>query len=142
MTIKTKFFGEIEIDEKQVINFADGIPGFPEHKQYVIINDEELGFTFLQSVDEWSLCFITLPPATLVGDYSFDLSDETVEKLELEKPEDAATLAILNIPEDFKKMTANLRAPIVINTKNNKGIQELLDGDNYSMKHQVFKEDV
>lgn len=142
MTIKTKFFGEMEIDEKQIINFVDGIPGFSEYKQYVIINDEELGFTFLQSVDEWSLCFITLPPAAIVGDYSFDLSDETVEKLELEKPEDAATLAILNIPEDFKKMTANLRAPIVINTKNNKGIQELLDGDNYSMKHQVFKEDV
>jgi len=141
VNIKTKFFGEIEIDERQIINFVDGIPGFPEYKQYIIINDEELSFTFLQSVDEWSLCFITLPPAAIVGDYSFDLSDETVEKLELEKPEDAATLAILNIPEDFKKMTANLRAPIVINTKNNKGIQELLDGDNYSMKHQVFKED-
>lgn len=142
MKIKTKFFGEIEIDEKQIINFVDGIPGFPEYKKYVILNDEELDFTFLQSIDEKDLCFITLPPAAIVGDYSFDLSDETVEKLELEKPEDAATLAILNIPEDFKKMTANLKAPIVINTKNNKGIQELLDGDNYSMKHQVFKEDV
>jgi len=140
--IKTKFFGEIEVEEKQIINFVEGIPGFPEYERYVLINDEEVGFTFLQSIDEWSLCFITLPPATIVGDYSFDLSDEAVEKLELEKPEDAITLAILNIPEDFKKMTANLRAPIVINVKNNKGIQELLDGDNYSMKHQVFKGDV
>lgn len=142
MKIKTKFFGEVDIDEKQIINFEEGIPGFPEYKKYVILNDEELDFVFLQSVEEEHLCFITLPPALIVGDYSFDLSDDTVEKLELEKPEDAAVLAILNIPEDFRKMTANLKAPIVINTKNNKGIQELLDGDNYSMKHQVFKEDV
>ncbi|MPM97723.1 Flagellar assembly factor FliW [bioreactor metagenome] len=78
----------------------------------------------------------------IVGDYSFDISDETVEKLELKSPEDVLTLAILNIPEDFKKMTANLRAPIVINTKNKIGIQELLNDDNYSMKHQVFRRDV
>ncbi|NLM44707.1 MAG: flagellar assembly protein FliW [Clostridiales bacterium] len=142
MKIKTKFFGEVDIDEKQIVSFDEGIPGFPEYKKYVVLNDEELDFVFLQSAEEENLCFITMPPAMIVGDYNFDLSSDTVEKLELEKAEDAAVLAILNIPEDFKKMTANLKAPIIINTKNNKGIQELLDGDNYSMKHQVFKEDV
>lgn len=142
MKTKTRFFGEIEIDENQIIIFVEGIPGFPEQKKYIILNDEDTDFTFLQSTEEAGLCFITLPPAMIVGDYCFDLSDETVKKLELKNPEDAVTLAILNIPEDFKKMTANLRAPIIINSKNNKGIQELLNDDNYSMKHQVFRGDV
>lgn len=141
MNIKTKFFGEIEIDENQIINFVEGIPGFPEEKQYIILKDEDSDFTFLQSVNTETLCFITLPPALIVGDYSFDLSDETVEKLELEDPEDVLVYTILNIPEDFKKMTANLKAPIVINIKNNMGIQELLDDDRYSIKHQLFRGD-
>ncbi|MEA4962845.1 flagellar assembly protein FliW [Lutispora sp.] len=142
MKVKTRFFGEVNIDEDQIISFVEGIPGFPEQKKYIILNDDDTDFTFLQSTEEEGLCFITLPPAMIVGDYSFDISDETVEKLELKSPEDVLTLAILNIPEDFKKMTANLRAPIVINTKNKIGVQELLNDDNYSMKHQVFRRDV
>ncbi|MFA7573353.1 MAG: flagellar assembly protein FliW [Lutispora sp.] len=141
MKTKTKFFGETEIDENQIISFMEGIPGFPEQKQYIILRDEDSDFIFLQSTEEQNLCFITLPPAAIVGDYSFDLSQETVKKLELKNPEDAMILSILNIPEDFKKMTANLRAPIVINIKNNKGIQELLSDENYNMKHQVFGRD-
>lgn len=141
MNIKTKFFGEIEIEENKIIDFIEGIPGFPEEKKYIILKDEDSDFTFLQSVNTETLCFITLPPALIVGDYSFDLSDETVEKLELEDSEDVLVYTILNIPEDFKKMTANLKAPIVINIKNNKGIQELLDDDKYSIKHQLFRGD-
>ena len=141
MQLKTKFFGEIEIDENQIINFVEGIPGFPEEKQYIILRDEDSDFAFLQSAKTEALCFITLPPALIVGDYSFDLSDETVEKLELENAEDVLVYVILNIPEDFKKMTANLKAPVVINIKNNKGVQELLDDDKYSIKHQLFRGD-
>jgi len=138
---KTKFFGETEIDEKDIIHFEEGIPGFNEYKKFVILRDEDSDFIFLQPLDIEEVCFITLPPAAIVGDYSFDLSQETVKKLELKNPEDAMILSILNIPEDFKKMTANLRAPIVINVKNNKGIQELLSDENYNMKHQVFGRD-
>lgn len=141
MKIKTKFFGEIETEESQIINFVEGIPGFPKEKQYIILKDEDSDFAFLQSAHNEALCFITLPPALIVGDYSFDLSDETVEKLELKNAEDVLVYTILNIPEDFKKMTANLKAPIVINMKNNKGIQELLDDDRYGIKHPVFRGD-
>lgn len=141
MNIKTKFFGEIEIEQNQIINFIEGIPGLPEEKEYIILKDEDTDFTFIQSVQTEALCFITMPPALIVGDYSFDLSDEAVEKLELENAEDVLVYTILNIPEDFKKITANLKAPIVINIKNNKGIQELLDDDKYSIKHQLFRGD-
>jgi len=139
MLIKTKYFGEIQIDEKQIIDFPEGIPGFQDDKQYIMIRDEDTDFTFFQSLKTEDLCFITLPPVLIVGDYGFDISKETVEKLELEKAEDVLVYSILNIPEDYKKMTANLKAPIVINIKNNKGTQELLDDDKLDLKHPVFK---
>ena len=139
MQIKTKYFGEIQIDEKQIIDFPEGIPGFQDDKQYIIIRDEDTDFTFFQSLKTEDLCFITLPPVLIVGDYGFDISKETVEKLELEKAEDVLVYSILNIPEDYKKMTANLKAPVIINIKNNKGIQELLDDDKFDLKHPVFK---
>ena len=139
MLIKTKYFGEIQIDEKQIIDFPEGIPGFQDDKQYIMIRDEDTDFTFFQSLKTEDLCFITLPPVLIVGDYGFDISKETVEKLELEKAEDVLVYSILNIPEDYKKMTANLKAPVIINIKNNKGIQELLDDDKFDLKHPVFK---
>lgn len=139
MQIQTKFFGEIEINKNQIIDFPEGIPGFPEEKQYIIIRDEDTDFTFFQSAKTEHLCFITLPPVLILGDYSFELSKETVKKLELENAEDVLVYSILNIPEDFKEMTANLKAPLVINIKNNKGIQELLDDDIYALKHPVFR---
>ena len=139
MQIKTKYFGEIQIDEKQIIDFPEGIPGFQDDKQYIMIRDEDTDFTFFQSLKTEDLCFITLPPVLIAGDYGFDISKETVEKLELEEAEDVLVYSILNIPEDYKKMTANLKAPVIINIKNNKGIQELLDDDKFDLKHPVFK---
>lgn len=139
MKITTKYFGEIEIDESQIIDFTEGIPGFQEDKQYIMIRDEDTDFTFFQSLKTEDLCFITLPPVLLAEGYSFDLSKETVKKLELEEAEDVLVYSILNIPQDYKKMTANLKAPLIINAKNKKGIQELLDDDKFDIKHPVFK---
>ena len=139
MIIQTKYFGEIEIQEDHIINFLEAIPGFPEEKQFIILREDDSDFAFFQSIKTESLCFITLPPGLIIGDYSFDLGKETVKKLELENAEDVFVYSILNIPEDYKKMTANLKAPIVINTKNNKGIQELLDDDEHDLKHPVFR---
>ncbi len=139
MQIKTKYYGEIEINKEQIINFTEGIPGFLDEKQYIMIRDEETEFTFFQSLKTEDLCFITLPPAYIVGDYSFELNKQTVLKLELENAEDVLVYSILNIPEDYKKMTANLRAPLIVNVKNNKGIQELLDDEKFALKHPVYK---
>jgi len=37
-------------------------------------------------------------------------------------------------------MTANLKAPIIINAKNNKGKQAILDNDEYLIKHPILEE--
>jgi FliW protein. len=48
--------------------------------------------------------------------------------------------AIVVIPDEIEKMTANLKAPIIVNAENNKGMQILLDNDDYMIKHPILKE--
>jgi flagellar assembly factor FliW len=60
-----------------------------------------------------------------------------VESLQLKRPEDAQVLAVVKIPDDLNKMTVNLRAPIVINTVNNRAAQIVLEDERYSLRHPV-----
>ncbi len=141
MVIKTKFFGEIEISDKDVLNFDEGIPGFSDMHSYAVINDSKNTFiSYLQSLDEERVCFIMMPPVFIEKDYDIELSESTVKKLEIDKPEDVKLYAILTVPGSFKDTTANLKAPIVVNTNNSKAIQEILDDERYSIRHRIVKE--
>ncbi len=64
MKLNTKNFGKIEIKEEDIIYFPDGILGFEEEKQFVIINneDEQNPFHWLQSVQNPELAFVIINP--------------------------------------------------------------------------------
>lgn len=141
MVIKSKFFGEIGIDDKDLVTFEEGIPGFLDLHRFAIINDDSNEYiSYLQSLDEENVCFIMMPPIFIEKDYDIEISDSTVKKLGIEKPEDVKLYAILSVPGSFKDTTANLKAPIIVNSNSNKGIQEILDDERYSIRHRIVKE--
>ncbi|HWR62677.1 MAG TPA: flagellar assembly protein FliW [Clostridia bacterium] len=141
MVIKSKFFGEIGVEDKDMVSFEEGIPGFPELHSFAIINDGSNEYiSYLQSLEEEKVCFIMMPPILIDKAYDIEISGSTVKKLGIEKPEDVKLYAILTIPESFSNTTANLKAPIVVNCKNNKGTQEILDDERYSIRHRIVKE--
>lgn len=139
MKVETRFFGEIEFREEDVINFTRGLLGFEDVKKYLIIDNLDGAgvFKWLQSVDRPELAFVIMNPFFIVPDYQFDIPDGLVKKLEIEKPEDVAVFTIVVVPEDINKMTTNLKAPIILNTRNNRAIQMVLDDDRYRIKHPV-----
>jgi flagellar assembly factor FliW len=140
MKIKTKFCGEMEYDDENIIVFREGIPGFPDLHKYAFIPIKDMAFSYMQSTDDEKICFIVVPSAFVEPGYDIDISDETVEKLGVEKPEDVNVYSIVTIPDNINEMTVNLRAPILINVKNNKAVQEVLEDDKYSVRHKVIKE--
>ncbi|HOR84907.1 MAG TPA: flagellar assembly protein FliW [Bacillota bacterium] len=140
MKIKTKFCGEIECGEEDIISFEQGIPGFTHLCKFIIIPIQELIFSYMQSVEDEGICFIIIPPTFVDPKYDINISDETVKNLRAEKPEDLIVYAIVTLPDDISEMTANLRAPILINTKNNKAVQEVLEDERYNIRHKVLKE--
>lgn len=140
MKIETKFFGAVEIDETQIIEFAHGIPGFENDHKFVVLKHDASPFHVLQSVERSGLAFIIIELGKVVPDYEIDLPDEVVAELKLEKPEEAFVCAIVVLPADIKHATVNLAAPLVINVKEKRGVQIILNNPAYGIKHPLFSE--
>ena len=141
MNIKTTRFGEIEINDDKIIEFEQGIPGFDEEKQFVIIPyDEKRPFLFMQSVKQEDLAFLIINPFLIFADYEFEIDDASIEDLTVKQSEDLLIYTIITMNEgDIKQMTTNLVAPIVINKENNKAKQVVLEKSKYNTKHKLFE---
>lgn len=140
MKIPTKYHSEIEIDEKDIIHFEEGLPSFEDEKEYVILPfGEESPFLILQSIKSSSLGFVITSPFDFFNDYAVNLSDSTIEKLKIENEEQVAIFSILTVQDPFQNTTANLRGPVVINAQEQLGKQIVLNDDKYTTKHLIVK---
>lgn len=139
MKIQTSRFGEMEVDEK-IIVFENGLLGFEDAKKYVLLNDADTAFYWLQSVEKPELALPCMTPYNVCEEYEPVISEEVFEKLELVSDDDALLLCVVVIPQDISKTTINLRAPVIINTANNKAEQVILDDNRYEIRHFVFKQ--
>ncbi len=139
MKINTSRFGEIEIDEENIIEFRQGIPAFEHLKRYTIISfEDDDSFYWLQSIDDGDIAFILADPFNFTVGYEPVLPDSVLEELKIEKKEDVLLLSMLVIPDKIDNMTANLAAPIVINMDKKLGKQVILPEGNYPIRHPVF----
>ncbi len=129
MRLHTKTLGEIEYAEDAIISFSEGMPGFEEARQFVLIlsEDPELPFHYLQSIDQPDIAFVVTSPFFFVKDYDFDLSDSVVTKLNIQDPSELYVYSVVTIPKKVQFSTINLTAPIIINTTNKKGMQVVLE---------------
>ncbi len=138
--VSTDRFGELEIDEKRIVTFAEGIPAFEtEHEFIVLPYDEESPYYFMQSLTKPGLAFLLTIPELFFADYSAEIDDATIEELGIEDPEKVLVYTLITIPNgSVRYMTANLLAPIVINVANMKAKQIVMDKSNYTTKHRLF----
>ncbi|MED5049417.1 flagellar assembly protein FliW [Bacillus siamensis] len=138
MIIKTKYHGEIRIDEGQIISFENGLPGFNEETQFVVLPlSEDSPFLALQSVKQEHIAFIVASPFIFFKGYEFDIDQSTLELLHIEDIEDVEVMAILTLEEPFENTTANLKAPIIVNKKEMKAKQIILHDASYETKHLI-----
>lgn len=142
MLIETRVFGQIEIEEKEIITFPEGIPGFEDVREYVLLKKEkeENPFFWLQSVRESFPAFIVADPWLILPDYSPEMDDTLLKSIEISDKEQLLCLVILVVPEDVKKIRANLKAPVVINKEKKLGKQIILENSKYKTKHYLLPE--
>ncbi len=141
MRVNTERFGEIEVDESRIITMVDPILGFPYAKRFVILEHKKGSpFKWLQCLDDGSLAFVVINPRLVKPDYTLPLTEEDAKRLQLESLEDAEVYVLVVIPEDPKKMTVNLRGPIVINRKKGLAKQVVIADESYPIKYPVFRE--
>ncbi len=138
MRLSTTRFGDIDIDESRTILLKAGILGFEHLKRYVFfVQDEEILFWWFQSVDDGSVAFVVINPFIIKPDYKPIIQDNDVELLELESHEDVILMSIVTIRSDPFKVTANLKAPIVINLKKKLAKQVILDKSDYPIQYSI-----
>lgn len=144
MKIDTKYFGEIEIGDEKIIHFDDGILGFEDYKDYTILYDIEADgksfFSWLQSVDEKMLSFPIVNPLKVDENYNPTVNDEMLKPIGSYSDEDIAIFLLATIPQDVKETSVNMRAPLIINASTRKGIQLILDGQEYEIRHKLIKQ--
>ena len=142
MLLSTTHFGSIEIDEKNIIFFPEGIPGFQDIRKLVLLegNEENYPFQWIQAVDDMGLAFVVVDPKVFKPDYLVDIDDSEVEMLDIGDIDKIVVLSIVVVPDDVTKITANLKAPILINTQNNRGKQVILNNSEYNIKHYIIEE--
>lgn len=139
MKIQTRYHGEIEIEEKDILQFEKGIPGFPDEKRFILLGlPEQDLFSIMQSVDTPELAFVLTSPFNFIDNYEFNLDENTIEQLLIENQEDISVFSIVTIQDPFEKTTANLQAPIILNEKNYQAKQLILNETRYKIKHPLF----
>lgn len=143
MIAKTKFFGEVELDDDKVLKFPNGIIGFEEYKHYAILYDEdkenETRISWLQSLDEPTLALPVVDPLAIVPEYAPLIEDELLKPLGNPADRDLLFLLALTVPSDMTKVTANMKAPFIINAKERKGTQLIVDNADYPVRFNVYE---
>lgn len=139
MLINTKFLGEVEIKESEILTFEFGLPGFTDYHKYILLAiDAELPLALLQSTEEASLGFVVAFPFAFKQDYVFELSEEDKEDLKIEKEEDVLTYSIVTLKETFIESTINLMAPVIVNINKKVGKQIVLqDSKAYPLRFPI-----
>lgn len=138
MLIQTTRFGEIEIEQDEIVTFVIGILGFEEMNQFILLKQPESPFEFLQSTIDSDLAFVVADPFTFFEGYEFELKDSIKTKLGIHSEKDVSIKVIISVRSE-SEVTANLRAPIVINQSENKAAQLVLDRPDYQTRHSIIK---
>lgn len=138
MKVKTRDFGEIEVDNESILTFSQPPFGFEEYKSYAIIRDEGVGehIAWLQSVDEPGVCFILFDPSSLSHFYTPLLPKELENEL---GDGELVCWVIAVVPEDFKRTTVNLKSPVILNLNTCKGTQLILEQE-YPVRYYLMQE--
>ena len=127
MQVDTTRFGIIEIEEKELIDFPWGIPGFEHLKSYVLLEYKNGPFQWLQSVEEPAVAFVVCPPDFLGLVYS--APDAKKRLIRLENDDDLVVLNIVSFDREKGAMRFHVKSPLLFNVSARIGYQWTMEAD-------------
>ena len=130
--INSIHFGEMEVLPSHVFKFDEGLLGFETLKDFVLVSDEDSEpFKWLISVDEPNIGFPLLNPWLL------DVNYKPGKNINLEEE---AVFSVVTLVNEENNMTANLKAPVIIDVNKNVGRQIIIPSDKYSPSFEIVTE--
>ncbi|MEW6522469.1 MAG: flagellar assembly protein FliW [Bacillota bacterium] len=139
MMVETTRFGTLEVLPGHVLTFPEGLLGFEDCHRFVLI--EKGGskfFRWLQSLDRPELAFVVVDPRRAVPGYEPVVTRWELDSVKLRSAAGAVLLAIVVVPPDVRKMTANLQAPIIVNPETMEARQVISTGPDHVIRQPIF----
>lgn len=115
------------------LHFPAGLVGFPEAQRYALVESAE-GVFELQSVEQDGPDFVVVAPGTFFPDYTPVIDDTTVERLDLRSEDEALVLVVVTLRERPEDASANLFAPLVVNSRTRDAEQVVLNGQPWPLR--------
>jgi flagellar assembly factor FliW len=125
-----------DTDELPVIEFVRPIPGFPDHRRFVLTrvkDDNEILF-MLRAIDPPDVRFLVVAPAPFFPDYEPEVDDETLDLLDVHEADRLLTLLVVSVGDENGPATANLLAPIVVDQVSRRAVQAVLADPGYPLR--------
>jgi len=116
----------LETLRNKVIEFRQGLPGFPASREFVMAQEpEERPFAWMQSVNEPQVRFAVVDAYAWDRDFSLEVDDAALEELGSLDPLDYAVYFLIHIRKDGKGTTlqAKPNAPLIVNVRNRQARQ-------------------
>jgi flagellar assembly factor FliW len=138
MIIQTSRFGGIEVDDQRFLNFPKGLLGFPDDRDYALIQTgEDSAFYWMQAVHRPELAFVVCDPRLFVPDYRIVIKSDDLTQIGLTETSGSQVFVIVNKTDDL--LTGNFQGPLVINVATRVGKQLVLSEKRFATRHPLMK---
>lgn len=132
-------FGELEVEDDDVINFPVGIPGFEDKHKWILVGEDDNAIMWMHSADDGALALPVTTPEAIRSDYNAKIPRESLEQIGLDDMKDVVLLIVVAIPPGRPwDMTANLRAPILVNMGTRTATQAIALNEDYDFRYTVL----
>ena len=141
MKYQSTRFGEFEVTDNEILNCPDGLYGFEQETQFALLPFDpnvDSPLEWLHSLNTPELAFVVTDPVSFVPNYKVTLTAEDRRAIGLGEDEVFQVRIIVTVPEDYRQMTGNLLAPLVIHPRMNTGKQVVLTRPDYSTRHPLL----
>lgn len=142
MFLATTRLDRVTYKKTDIIWMMRDLPGFEGLKRFLLVSlSESEPFKWLQSLDDPAMAMPVIEASVVKDDYEFEVSAKDFQLLGARHVIDIVAYASVTIPRGRPdRVSANLKAPIALNTKNMHALQLLLSESGHDPTFPFYKQ--
>jgi flagellar assembly factor FliW len=118
-----------------VLELVQPMVGFSGLRRFALVRIVEDGtICDLRSLEDPDVRFVVVRAGDFFAEYAPEIEDEIVDALGVEEAADVLPLVVVTLGSQPTDATANLRAPVLVNHRNRRAMQVILDDAELPLK--------
>ncbi len=139
MLVQSTRFGELDVAEEQIMDFPEGLLGFPDEKKFALMEYKpDSPFYILQSLTEANLTFLMINPFAFFNDYEFTMDDSLMAEIGVTADNPPTVFNIATVRDKIENMTVNLAGPVLVNVRDRKAAQWVIEKTKFPTRYPLF----